>query len=276
MDSTQPALQPSETPRGAATGALLAAPARSALFLDIDGTLLDVAPTPAEVHVPPGLGRTLERLAWALDGALVLSTGRRVSSADQLFAPLRLVTAGVHGTELRTTPHGKIVALLPLLPAELIGAVKEAAAHLSPSIMVEQKGAGIAVHYRSAPEAGAALEQGLHDIVGRWHRYELRGGRRVLEILPRGYSKGTALDRLMRQPPFAGRLPVMIGDDRGDEPALDEARRLGGVGLRVAGEHFAAESADFAGPADVRAWLGTLAAKLEIGRARPSDHWSGA
>jgi trehalose 6-phosphate phosphatase len=244
---------------------LMADPAQWALFVDIDGTLLDVAPTPDAARVPPHLTRTLERIAGALGGALALSTGRRVASADRLFAPLRLVTSGVHGTELRTSPRGEVAMLAPPIPSGLVDDVSRVT-KISPGILVEQKGAGLAVHYRNAPGTRATLDRELERIVGRWHAYDLRPGRRVREILPRGYSKGTALDRLMQLAPFAGRLPLMIGDDHGDEAGLTTARRLGGVGLKVAGEHFRKSGADFDNPASVRAWLSMLCDKPDLSR----------
>lgn len=241
---------------------LLAEPAAWALFIDIDGTLLDVAPTPDSVFVPPKLVRTLQRVAQGLGGAVALSTGRRVADADRLFAPLKLVTSGVHGTEVRTRNGGDIAMLVPPAPPELVHAVM--GVHLVASgILVEPKGAGVAVHYRNAPEARMALERELARIVDGWADIMLCPGRKVLEVLPKGYSKGAALDGLMRLPPFRGRCPIMVGDDHGDESALLAAESLGGVGLRVAGEHFSMVGADFDCAASVRAWLAELADKLE-------------
>ena len=244
------------------SASLIGDPARWALFLDIDGTLLDVAPTPDAVSIPPGLVPTLERLVREFAGAVALITGRRVSAGDRLFAPLKLVTSGVHGTEVRAVAGGEQSMLVPPTPSGLVHEVSSVT-RMSPGILVEQKGAGLAVHYRNAPEARMALETELGHIVNRWPAFELRPGRKVLEVLPRGYSKGTALAWQMRLPPFQGRLPLMIGDDRGDEPALAAAVRLGGIGLTVAGEHFGSSAADFDDAASVRAWLSMLTGKLE-------------
>lgn len=237
---------------------LVADPSEWALFIDIDGTLLDMAPTPDSVVVPPGLVRVLEALAHRFAGAVALSTGRRVCDADRLFAPLKLTTSGVHGTEVRTSPGAERTMLVSPASPELVEAVTRAAS-MSPGVLVEPKGAGIAVHYRNAPDAGPMLKLELARIVGDRNDLVLRPGRKVLEIIPKGYSKGTALTWFMGQPPFRGRRPVMIGDDEGDESALLAAQRFGGIGLKVAGEHFSRACADFDGVPSVRAWLAALA-----------------
>lgn len=227
-----------------------------ALFIDIDGTLLDMAPTPDSVRVPPVLVETLTQLSTTFNGAVALITGRRVADADRFFGPLKLAASGVHGTEARGA-DGRTKMLAEPVPADLAGAVHEVVRGL-PGILVEEKGAGFAVHYRNAPEARAVLELQLRQLVRGWDSFAVRRGRKVLDVVPKAYSKGTGLAWLMQLPAFEGRRPVMIGDDHGDEPALEAAENLGGLGLKVAGEHFSRESADFANPARVRSWLGSL------------------
>ena len=240
--------------------ALLDRPEGHALFLDIDGTLLEMAPTPDMVQVPPALPALLGDLVVRLDGAVALLTGRRIASADCLLQPLRLIASGVHGTELRSEPGGEIAMLAPPIPPAMAAAVA-ALGGRAEGILVERKGAGIAVHYRHAPHARDRLVTELRAIVATDAGFVLREGRMVLEIGPGGFSKGSALALLHARPPFAGRRPVMIGDDVGDESALREAERRGGVPLRVAGEHFSAANADFAGVDAVRAFLTTFAAR---------------
>jgi trehalose 6-phosphate phosphatase len=246
------------------SGAVLADPDRWALFLDIDGTLLGMAPTPDAVTVPPGLVQLLDSVAAGLGGAVAILTGRRIADADRLLAPLKLVASGVHGTELRTERGGAVDTLSKEIPPEVIQAMTSIAS-IASGILVEQKGCGVAVHYRNAPLARRALETRLAAIVAA-SSYDLvlREGRKVLEAVPSGYSKGTALTALIALPPFKGRRPVMIGDDVGDESAFLEAERLGGLALRVAGEHYDRGNADFDGVASVRAWLAALASRLAV------------
>jgi trehalose 6-phosphate phosphatase len=244
------------------TEAVLADPDRWALFLDIDGTLLGVAPTPDAVTVPAGLVQLLDGVVRGLGGAAAILTGRRIADADRLFAPLELVASGVHGTELRSERGGPIATLARPIPSEVIQAMNNISS-IAAGILVEQKGCGVAVHYRNAPLARRALETELAAIVAA-SSYELvlREGRKVLEAVPRGYSKGTALATLIARPPFKGRYPVMVGDDVGDESAFLAAERLGGLALRVAGEHYDHGVADFDGVDSVRAWLKALAVRL--------------
>jgi trehalose 6-phosphate phosphatase len=246
---------------------VLADPDRWALFVDIDGTLLDVAATPDAVTVPSGLVQLLDSVVAGLGGAVAILTGRRIADADRLFAPLKLAASGVHGTELRSERGGPVAILAPPIPSEVIHAMNNIAS-IASGILVEQKGCGVAVHYRNAPLARRALETELAAIVAA-SSYDLvlRQGRKVLEAVPRGFSKGTALAALASRPPFMGRRPVMVGDDVGDESAFLAAERLGGLALRVAGEHFGSGTADFDGVHSVRAWLKALASQLAMQEA---------
>ena len=243
--------------------ALASTPSRYALFLDLDGTLLDIAATPSEVVVPLGLTALLARITEGLDGALAILSGRQLEEIDALLAPLKLVGAGVHGAELRVSAAEPIVRVAASLPGSLIDQALQIANDM-PGIIAEPKGPGLALHYRKAPELKAVLEARLRLLLSRYaDALVLCPGRKLFEIIPAGHSKGTALETLLKLPPFAGRLPVMIGDDVGDVPALAAAQRRGGFGLRVAGEQFAASSADLAGPAGVLRWLHQLAGWLK-------------
>jgi trehalose 6-phosphate phosphatase len=241
--------------------AVLEDPSTSALYIDIDGTLLEMASRPDAVRVPPGLVALLDDLAGGLGGALALLTGRRIGDADRLFHPLRLVASGVHGTELREQRDGPITLLAPAIPSAIVEVLGELG-RTAPGVLIERKGAGIAVHYRHAPQHSERLAAKITGLVSGSEGLILRQGRMVLEIGPDNFSKGAALAYLHSRPPFAGRRPVMIGDDAGDESALREAQRLGGAALRVAGEHFSGATADFSGVDAVRAWLRALARAL--------------
>jgi trehalose 6-phosphate phosphatase len=160
------------------------------------------------------------------------------------------------------------------VPAEVIEMMRSVG-QIADGILIEPKGCGAAVHYRNAPLAQRAIESEVARIISR-SSYDLvlRRGRKVLEAVPRGFSKGQALMDLMRRAPFKGRRPLMIGDDVGDETALAAADALSGMGLKVAGEHFASAQADFAGVGEVRRWLGLLAERLQGKPARlvvPAD-----
>lgn len=226
-----------------------------ALFLDFDGTLVDIAATPEAIRVPPGLAGLLASVQQALGGALCLLTGRPIADLDDHLAPLRATVAGVHGGEIRLLPSEVVYQTIDPIEAGVIARVERAVADLR-GVRIEAKGTSIAVHWRDAPQVSGLLESRLQALVAREPEPPmLLRGRRVFEILPRGVSKGIALADFAAHPPFVGRRPVVIGDDVSDESAFAVAERVGGGALRVAGEHFTRGLADFAGPDEVRAWL---------------------
>ncbi len=230
-------------------------PARYALFLDLDGTLLDIHSTPRDVVVPPGLIATLRALVDIFNGAVAIVTGRQVGDADRLLSPLKLATAGVHGVEIRSTPGAIVTSVAARFPPELLRQIQVLAERFE-GVDVEPKGAAVSVHYRRAPMMRDAAETALRELLsGRGQRLELSHGRMVFEIKPRGFSKGEALELLLEQDSFRGRLPIMIGDDVPDVDALEVAKARGGLGLSVAGEYFSSSAADFSGPDEVREWL---------------------
>lgn len=239
-------------------------PTKYALFLDLDGTLLDIQVTPRDVEIPDGLIATLRQLIEKFGGAVAIVTGRRIDDADRLLSPLQLVTAGVHGIEIRLTPGGPVSSIEPTFPISLLGKIMSFTRNMV-GIEIEPKGAAVSVHYRNAPEQRDKLERELISLLlGRGQSLELSHGRMVFEILPKAYSKGHALAALANTPSFLHRKPIMIGDDAPDVPALKMAEELGGIGLKVAGEHFGLAEAHFAGPREVRRWLGQLNASTSI------------
>jgi trehalose 6-phosphate phosphatase len=234
----------------------------NALFLDLDGTLLEIAPTPELVVVPPGLPDLLTNVHGELGGAVAIVTGRPIGVIDRLLAPFYASAAGEHGVALRyqdgtveEMPKGLAV------PDTWRDALK-AAAERWPGVLVEPKPHGVAVHYRLVPERGNDVWRLVRALVPQDHPwFRLIPAREAVEIGPRAASKGHAVERLMAKAPFQGRRPIFVGDDFTDEAGMEAARQFGGEGLRVA-EVFGGE------PAAVRAWL-RRGAELMGGRAAP-------
>jgi trehalose 6-phosphate phosphatase len=235
-----------------------------ALFLDVDGTLLDIAATPDAVVVPEGLANLLGRLSGGLEGALAIITGRRLQVIDALLAPEKLVGAGVHGAELRTTPGGAITSAAAPIPQALLAEITELAQNW-PGVLVECKGEGLAVHYRQAPASKAQIQAALrHHLEPYARELVILSGKKLFEVIPAGYSKGQVLSTLAALPAFRDRVPIMIGDDVGDEPAFAAAEQMGGYALKVAGEHFGRSGVDLDGPAGVVSWLEGFAKRLKV------------
>jgi trehalose 6-phosphate phosphatase len=230
-----------------------------ALFLDVDGTLLDVALTPSTVHVPANLPQLLNVIAERLQGALAIVTGRPLDEVDRLLHPAKFVAAGVHGGQMRFCDKGKIETLTPKFDASLTADIKKIAEDL-PGIVYEDKGSGVALHYRLAPELQSSLLMSLEALVRKYpDQFSICEGRKVVEILPIGFSKGRALQKLALLREFENRIPVMVGDDIADVGAFRTAEDLGGYGLKVAGENFSEAESSFQGPAEVLDWLQKLA-----------------
>ena len=224
---------------------------RTALLLDLDGTLIDIAPAPDLVVVPPGLIDTLRTVRERLGGALAVITGRPIETIDRLLHDAPYAVAGEHGGAVRHAP-GEAVERPP--QATLPGALVDAAAELArahPGALLEVKAGSFTLHYRAVPDAGPGLRAGLEALLRDATAFELLSGKMMWEVRPRGIDKGKAVRTLMARAPFAARVPVFIGDDVTDEAAIEAAAAMGGVGLRVADA--------FGEPADVRAWLATLA-----------------
>jgi trehalose 6-phosphate phosphatase len=224
-----------------------------ALFLDLDGTLLDLAPTPSSVSVPDGLVDSLEHLRRRLGGALAIVSGRPLADIDRLLAPLLLPVAGNHGATARL-PDGTHHSLAPVsaLPPDWLTRAQAACAQWAGTI-VEPKPYSLALHFRLAPEyRDDALGLLRTFAAERPEDYEILPAHFAFELRPRHASKGLAIERLMELAPFHGRLPVFVGDDVTDESGRAAARRLGGMGLDVA--------LSFGGSAArVRQWLAAAA-----------------
>lgn len=235
-------------------------PERWALFLDIDGCLLDLAPTPDEIRVPPQLPRAVERLRMKLGGALALVTGRGLGYVDNLFDPFPFPIAGLHGAEMRG-PDGRMIEA-PVSPAfaELKAGLAEAAKAM-PGVLIEDKGGAVAAHYRLAPQYELALGETMRAFSeAAGPDYALQLGKMVYEIRPARASKGDAVERFLSAPPFAGRLPLAFGDDLTDESMFAVVNARGGLSFRV-GRPDAQTCAQgtIPSPGDVRAMIARAA-----------------
>jgi len=231
---------------------------RDALFLDIDGTIVDIAPTPEAVVVPEALKLSLSRLREKLSGALALISGRTLAAIDELFAPLKFAAAGAHGAEIRPAPTGPVERpAIPLTAAEK--AAFAPIAKLDPRLRLEDKLYTLAIHYRSAPELEQTVLQRIDETVDRLpDNLRVLHGKAVVEVKRRGFDKGTGLRRLMEWPPFSGRRPLFFGDDITDEDAFAVLPEFGGMGVSV-GRLLPGAITTMASPSSVRTWLATLA-----------------
>jgi trehalose 6-phosphate phosphatase len=220
-------------PDGQALGVLRTEPHAWAVFLDIDGTLIDLADTPEGIVVPPDLGAHLEALSKRLDGALALVTGRALVYADGLFAPLTLPIAGLHGAE-RRRPDGTIDSVDSGPGFATLKRSLERVAADWQGVIIEDKGGAVAAHYRQAPEHQAALEAVMASALEEaGPDYALQRGKMVIEIRPARASKGAAIRAFLSEAPFAGRKPLTIGDDLTDEAMFKVANELGGLSIRI-------------------------------------------
>jgi trehalose 6-phosphate phosphatase len=231
------------------------------LFLDVDGTLLDIAPRPEAVVVTRGLVDDLAACQRALGGALALVSGRQIADLDKLFAPLRLCVAGVHGAELRCPPDGEVRLLAEGRFSEAFRRELELLVGDFPDSYVEDKGVSFAVHY---PDPGCdigvlrrTLTRLMRVIDPSGEALKLAAGHAVFEVQLRGFDKGRAIEQFMEHAPFGGRVPVFLGDDEIDRPAFDAVLALGGYAFSV-GVELPGLSGRFSGPAAVRTWLHEL------------------
>jgi trehalose 6-phosphate phosphatase len=230
-----------------------------AVLLDIDGTLLDLAPTPREVWVPPGLAQTLKSLHDKTSGALALVSGRSLNDIDLIFAPDQFPAVGGHGAEMRVSIDSEAVAVhAPPMDKELKRRLA-AIAKLSPGILLEDKGYSLALHYRLAPHAEKAIYEAVSLIRADLPNapIEILPGKCVCEIKHSGFTKATGVRELMTHPPFCGRLPFFIGDDVTDESVFAIMPDFGGLAFSV-GRRAQGVAGHFDEPRDVRAWLASL------------------
>ena len=226
-----------------------------AYFLDLDGTLLDIAPDPNSACIDQELIQLLDRLYRITDGAVALVSGRALSDLDRRLIPLKLPWSGQHGLERRNAkgiarlhegaPHAKESirgALLPLLGRH-------------PALGLEDKGLTLAVHYRQAMHLEDIVLDTMARLVAETEgAMVLQKGKCVAEAKPANIHKGTAIEEYMAETPFKGRRPVFIGDDLNDEPGFLVVNRTNGISIKVGAEESCA-CFRLPGVAAVRAWL---------------------
>ena len=215
------------------TGSDIPPPQSWALFLDVDGTLIEIADAPDAVHVDERIGGLLERLRCRLGGALALASGRSLDVLDRFFAPLELPAAGLHGLERRSADG----SVNRTDGAEVLGPARRelarfAAAH--PGALVEDKSATLALHYRRAAGAEGAAREVMEKIrTSLGAAYRVQEGKMVLELKPHRPNKRTVVKDFMAEAPFRDRVPVFIGDDITDEDGFAAAQSYGGAAIVV-------------------------------------------
>jgi trehalose 6-phosphate phosphatase len=226
-----------------------------ALFLDVDGTLLDHADHPQDVHVDAQLLALLRDLLQEGGGAIALISGRAVADLDRLFAPLQFPAAGQHGTERRAA-DGSMHRHRP--PSNRLEAAAQSLARLSAAhsgLVVENKGMSLALHYRLAPALEKLVQREMSAAAAALgDGFELQAGKFVFEIKPGGKDKGSAIAEFMAEPPFAGRTPAFLGDDLTDEYGFALVNTSGGHSVKVGAGRSAARWR-LEGAAQVRDWL---------------------
>lgn len=230
-----------------------------ALFLDVDGCLIDFTDDPDDASAPPRLVDRLLALSEMLGGALALVSGRRIDTLDRMFAPALFPAAGLHGLERRL--DAEIVPLPGLANDRVALEVREAAAVMAeyPGALVEDKGLAFALHWRAAPTAEAPARAFARDAIARLPGYRLQPGDHVVELRPDAADKGTAIAAFLEHAPFRGRVPVFAGDDLTDEYGFEVVNARGGISILVGSRRGSVAGHGLADPAAVSRWLGVAA-----------------
>ncbi|MBU1176560.1 MAG: trehalose-phosphatase [Alphaproteobacteria bacterium] len=231
----------------------------NALFLDFDGTLVGFARIPRDVTVAPRLVPTLERVRDRLGGALAIVTGREIANVTEMLAPLVTPVAGSHGAE-RRRPDGGIETPGADVAAEAAEIAARFRAELGDidNMIIEHKVYSVALHFRNAPAAEDRVRAAAHAVLSHRPDWEGTPGKLVVEVRPAAFSKGSAVRAFMAEPPFAGRVPVFVGDDVTDEAGMEAAAALGGFGIKVGTGQTLARYR-LSGPDEVHAYLSAFA-----------------
>jgi trehalose 6-phosphate phosphatase len=260
MRSKEKSLREGEAPEAVPVPHLLVPHlSETAILLDIDGTLLELMPTPREVWVPEGLSSTLNGLLGRTSGAMALVSGRSLNDIDLIFAPDQFPAVGGHGAEMRITGDAEAVAThAPPLDKELKRRLATIA-KLSPGILLEDKGYSLALHYRLAPHAEKAIYEAVSLIRADLPNapIEVLPGKCVCEIKHSGFTKASGVRELMLHEPFKGRRPLFIGDDVTDETVFAIMPDFNGLAFSV-GRRAQGVAGHFDAPSDVREFLARL------------------
>lgn len=227
-----------------------------AIFLDVDGTLLEIAATPDRVRVPASLRNTLQLTFAREQGALALLSGRSLEDLDRLFAPCVFPASGKHGLEVRL-PSGKIIR--PDLDPSVLDRARGWLRLLEKEnrgLLLEDKAVALAMHYRLAPRLASEVEMVMNEMsVELGDAFVVRSGHCVCQLMPRGYDERSAIQLLMKEREFAGRMPVFVGDDPTDEAGFRCVNEMGGHSIRVGKLEETAARYRFGSVSTVAAWL---------------------
>lgn len=225
----------------------------NSLFLDFDGTLVDIAPHPDEVEVAPALPGLIRKLSRRMNGRLAIISGRSLAALDKHLGPLDVAMAGSHGGEFRGTGSGQVEALAAPL-SEVVEAELTRFAQKRPGLLVEPKPFSIAVHYRDRPEAEGELLAHAQALA-QAEVMEVKHGKMVIELVMPGSDKGSAVAKFMAMSAFSGTRPLFVGDDRTDEDAFVKVLDYGGGGVLVGPDRETAAHWWLPGVMEVHAWL---------------------
>ncbi len=237
-------------------------PSRLALFLDVDGTLLDIEDHPAGVRAEPSLVALLARLSEGLGGALSLISGRPVADLDRIFGGTRFAAAGGHGAELRLHRDDAVTTTDWSLPAPVLERIRVFAGS-DPGLLLEEKRGGVSLHYRRAPQLEEQCTEFVHQLLPELEQdFRLIDGKMVFEFAPKEHHKGAAITEMMQQDPFAGRRAIFVGDDVTDEDGFRAVNALDGITIRVGGSRDSEAKYALSDVAAVRRWLESIARRV--------------
>lgn len=230
------------------------------LFLDFDGTLVDLAPTPDAIRVSTALRELLVRLNYCLDGRVAILSGRSVSDLLGHLHPITLTMAGSHGLERARLGEETVAPPIPQALDEAVQVLRHVQDHY-PGVLIEEKPFGVAVHFRLAPEAEEACRFAASEVAKQTGMI-VQPGKMVFELKPSNGTKGGALRSFMAEPPFLTTRPVFLGDDLTDEHGFEAARDLGGAGILVGDERATAALYRLANVRAARDWLDAVCEAL--------------